>query len=1063
MHNKSVRSKQKKSITVNEPLYKQMCVCILNNNKFSQIAENNNTASIVIDQSINQDQLDTLKQFKYCTFVDESFISTNTFSDYLQSNEKPNVNEIYYTKTIKGNLLVKNIESLLSKIDKEIYNTPYILAQTETILPFIENDYDHSNILGTISYYCQLYFYRFIPLSNDVSEESKSCKTKQFLSSIAKIKRHNYLILPLKYLLSGEFFKDQFSSVNKLKKELTYRSLFMVLSFAILFIMLSVVKDYGVTGDEPIGKRHAESVIRYFTDGSDAKWAEYTETNMEYYGFSANVIAGIISHVTDWDIWSVRHYTNTIIGFIGLIFAGLLGLRIGGGAGGVLALIFMFLTPRYFGNSMNNLSDIPFATGYIIATYYTIRFFDFWPKVKLRFLIGLILGIAFTISNRAPGVLLYGYFLVFAGSYYLFVISGKDFYKLGKYKSQILKFTGYFIITLVFSYFLSLVLWPKGIEEPLTSVYNSIVTFSKFPWSLTTLFNGIQKMSKSLPVSYAPTYLLIGMPLFTIIGFIAYIISIGKNYHPSPIMILLVFGCIFPIAYIIYQKSNIYGGMRHLTFVVIFYVVVASKGWINLIGFFSNKYKLAPIFVLAVLIFLPARHMVANHPNQYIYFNELIGGMKGGYANYDLDYYYNSVKAGSDWLKENEDLSDSLIIITNASYTDYFDDYPNVKMIYSRYYESSREDWDYAIYSNVFIRREQLLEGSFPPAGTIHTIDVDGYPVAAIYKRISKEDLEGFNALTKGNTKEAKQHFKNYLKLNPKSEQVLEGYANVMMRERKLDSVIVYADSAIVYNQDQIGAHLLKASVYNTEKKWDEALKAANETLEIKEEFAEGHYQKGFALKNLNKPNEALKAFQTATAHKKEYYQALMQMGEILTNYKNYKKALEIYSKVLAFNENDLSATIYSAKCYQLLKDNIKAEELLKSIPPRNQNNLEAVMVHFRIAMSKNDLNSAGNYLNMARFIDNNAELFVLRAVYVLKQNRADLAIQYLEKAKELDPVNREAQELLASLQKKKTAAASATTGTAQKTAVQKPKQQQSIMFQKPKPKKTSPITIPAK
>jgi hypothetical protein len=111
--------------------------------------------------------------------------------------------------------------------------------------------------------------------------------------------------------------------------------------------------------------------------------------------------------------------------------------------------------------------------------------------------------------------------------------------------------------------------------------------------------------------------------------------------------------------------------------------------------------------------------------------------------------------------------------------------------------------------------------------------------------------------------------------------------------------------------------------------------------------------------------------------------------------------------------------------------------------------------------MSKNDLNSAGTYLNMARFIDNNAELFVLRAAYVLKQNRADLAIQYLEKAKELDPVNREAQEMLTSLQKPKTAAT--TTGTGQKAAVQKPKQQQSIMFQKPKPKKTSPITIPAK
>ncbi|MDX8340509.1 tetratricopeptide repeat protein [Draconibacterium sp. IB214405] len=942
---------------------------------------------------------------------------------------------------------------MFTKIDKEIYNTPFLIAQTESILPFIENLFNNSNFLKSVAYYCQLNFFRFLPLNNEITEATEELKTKQFIREIGKIKIHNSFTLPFKYLLSGEFFKDLFSPVNQLKKDLSFRSLFMLLSIAMLFIMLAVVKDYGVTGDEPIGKRHAESVIRYFTDGSDAKWAEYTETNMEYYGFSANVIAGIISHVTEWNVWNVRHYTNTIIGFIGLLFAGLLGLRIGGGAGGLLALLFMFLTPRYFGNSMNNLSDIPFATGYIIATYYTIRFFDFWPKVKLRYFIGVIIGIAFTISNRAPGVLLYGYFLLFAGSYYLFVISGKEFYKVAKFKNQIFKFAGSFIIIVVFSYFSSLILWPKGLEEPLTAVYDSIVTFSKFPWSLTTLFNGIQKMSKSLPVSYAPTYLLIGMPLFTIVGFVAYIVSIGKNYRPNPIMILLVFGCIFPIAYIIYQKSNIYGGMRHLTFVVIFYVVVASKGWINLIGFFKNRYKLVPIIGLVILIFLPARHMVANHPNQYIYFNELIGGMKGGYANYDLDYYYNSVKASSDWLKENEDLSDSLIVITNASYTDYFDDYPNVKMTYARYYESSREDWDYAIYSNVFIRREQLLEGTFPPAGTIHTIDVDGYPVAAIYKRLSKEDFHGYESLKKGKTKEAKQHFKNYLKLNPKSEQVLEGYANVMMRERKLDSALIYADSALVYNPDQIAAYLLKATVYNSQKKFDEALVAANNTLDLKEEFAEGQFQKGIALKNLDKPNEALKAFQKAVALKKDYYQAHIQMADILINYRNFKKALEVYNKVLEYRKDDLYAKVYSAKCYHLLNDNANANKLLSGLPERN---FEVVKVKCRMAMQQNDWNNAGRYLNMARNINNNPELFVLRAQYLMQQRQVDLAKQNLDKAIELDPINREAQ----ALQKSFTQTVQTVTSNSQK---EEPKPQESIMFQDPKPKKTSPIKFPTK
>ncbi|MEN8118508.1 MAG: hypothetical protein ABFS16_16110, partial [Bacteroidota bacterium] len=257
-------------------------------------------------------------------------------------------------------------------------------------------------------------------------------------------------------------------------------------------------------------------------------------------------------------------------------------------------------------------------------------------------------------------------------------------------------------------------------------------------------------------------------------------------------------------------------------------------------------------------------------------------------------------------------------------------------------------------------------------------------------------------------------------------------------------------------NPRQLGAWLLKASAQNTQKKYNEALKASNEMLKIKEAFADGHYQKGFALKHLNKPNEAIKEFQLATAHKKEYYQAFMQIGEILTNYKNYKKALDVYNQVFKFKPNDVFATIYSAKCHHLLNDNKKAEELINSVPRKNQNNLETVKVKCRIAMGKGNTTQAAQYLNMARNINNNSELFVLRAKYVLTKNNRQLAKQYLDKANELDNTNREAQDLLKVIQPKNTSPKKA-------QQPEKPKQQQSIMFQKPKQKQTSPIKVPVK
>jgi tetratricopeptide (TPR) repeat protein len=205
-------------------------------------------------------------------------------------------------------------------------------------------------------------------------------------------------------------------------------------------------------------------------------------------------------------------------------------------------------------------------------------------------------------------------------------------------------------------------------------------------------------------------------------------------------------------------------------------------------------------------------------------------------------------------------------------------------------------------------------------------------------------------------------------------------------------------------------------------------------------------------LKNLNQANEALKSFQRAAAYKKNYYQAYIQMGEILINYKQYKKAIAVYDKVFEFRKKDEHATIQSAKCHHLLKDIAKANKLIRSLSQRSQNTLEAVKLRCRIALSTNDITLAGQLLNMARNFNNNADLWVVRALYVLKQSRIEQAKQYLEQAKKLDPLNREAEELLKSLNAKPKKSA--------KKAQQKPKEQQSIMFQKAKPKKKNQFQI---
>ena len=53
--------------------------------------------------------------------------------------------------------------------------------------------------------------------------------------------------------------------------------------------------------------------------------------------------------------------------------------------------------------------------------------------------------------------------------------------------------------------------------------------------------------------------------------------------------------------------------------------------------------------IFIVLFTLPVAHTYRNHPNEYVYFNEFVGGLKNVYGDYETDYYFNSLKSFSFW------------------------------------------------------------------------------------------------------------------------------------------------------------------------------------------------------------------------------------------------------------------------------------------------------------------------------------------------------------------------------------------------------------------------------
>ena len=128
--------------------------------------------------------------------------------------------------------------------------------------------------------------------------------------------------------------------------------------------------------------------------------------------------------------------------------------------------------------------------------------------------------------------------------------------------------------------------------------------------------------------------------------------TIQKNLRNPGILLL---ASIFPIAYVIVRKSVLYNAERHLMFVIPPLACLAVWGCYLAVSKLSKAWKsLITVSALVYLIF-HVTTMTRLHPDEYVYFNQLVGGLKGAYGRYDTDYWGNSYREAvldlSDYLR----------------------------------------------------------------------------------------------------------------------------------------------------------------------------------------------------------------------------------------------------------------------------------------------------------------------------------------------------------------------------------------------------------------------------
>lgn len=721
--------------------------------------------------------------------------------------------------------------------------------------------------------------------------------------------------------------KDLKSGLPKQGEPSYYRLLFLGLATALFFLMPMLSFDYGITGDEHVQKRYGELILEHFD--SDGTFVDkngdnaLNYKNLYYYGGLFDYTAAWLNkNVGGLDVFDMRHMLNAFVGFLMILFTGLLAREVSASwRVAFFGLLFMALSPRLFGHSMNNPKDIPFAAAYVFTLLHLTRFLKQLPNPGSKTIIMLILGIAAAINVRVGGILLIAYFGLFTGMMYL--IKPELRAQLSNMKAMG-RIVGIGLLVIAFSYLGGMLYWPYALEAPMSNPFKALSEMSNFSTSIRMLYDGEHLWSDELPWYYIPKYIAIASPLFVLLGGIAFLVFYVlrfKQMNPWPLF-FIAFTLFFPIAYAIYKDSSLYDGMRHFLFVYPMIAVLAAWGWNQL--FELPKMRWIASGALALLMILPGYWMVKNHPYQYTYFNELAGGTNSAYARYETDYWMTSVKRMCEWIAANDERlqrGEEVIIHTNCSspgghYMKALA--PSAKVLYTRYNDRNKVKGDYWMFISRFVNKELMENEAWPPEDVVYTEDVDGIVIGAVSKRNNLEAFEGAEAEKARNYALAETKYLAAIQKDPKDEAALLGLAMSRLQSQKFADAKAAIDQLLELSSSYVNGLYALALYYINTGDTAKAKETLIKVTQVNYKFNASYFylssiyaQEG----NLGKALEAVELYDQNNGRAIQIYDTGIQAAQ-----QTGKSAIQLYlqAKKAYFQSDGQNALNYLAQSLQI-------------------------------------------------------------------------------------------------------------------------------------------------
>ncbi len=796
---------------------------------------------------------------------------------HIERKRKPRKDTIYFVqgKDPQSGKMIRIFQKWMFDLDYGAAHSGVLITGRQPLLQLLEQL--PSQLLldnNTIKYVAERSEIKYRSTAIDFAPDTRQPGIWKLIQQRVLLMTSWYFRDPAARFIKNKWWKkpSEWSSENAR----LWRMLFAVLAVVVVLGMPILSFDYGVTWDEKIENDYGKDALNYLlTGGKDRRVFDesiHLYAPMRNYGMLFNVTAAAVNRFfSPFGEFETKHILNSWTGFLAMLFIGLIAKNIGGWRMAFLSMLFLLLSPRFFGHSMTNPKDIPFAAGYVMGVWAILKVFDELPKVRWRTIIWAALCIGFVMGIRIGGLMVLCYLGMMMGLHWLGQVRERGF---GHGLNLVPRYAGYLGVVSVGSFLLAIMTWPYALEGPIKHSLEALSAITNVQYIVSyELFSGERTNMAALSWNYIPEWMLISMPVFIWLGAMLSPIAVFPkklNYRYKAILFCL-FVVLFPLIYVVYKGSVLYNGWRHFLFFAPFLVLLGALGWDAL--FKRNWNQILTMTAAGLLLLFVAKTtiwMAKNHPYQYVYFNELVGGIDGAYGRYETDYYGLSMREGIEWLVKNENIADGRKVrvgvnceVETAKYwaKKYSE---NITVVWNRHYEKHKNQWDYAMFASRTMSRNELVNGSYPPVGTIHTIDVDNTPILAIIKHDNTYLHDGYKALRDNNPGEAIVLFQQAVNYDPRNEEAARMLGIAYYTSRRTQEAIQAFDRALDIWPESYLALFYKSQIMLQEGDFEQSYELATASINHKSNVQGAHLNAGRSSIQLGRFEEARDHLQNA-------------------------------------------------------------------------------------------------------------------------------------------------------------------------------------------------------